>query len=243
MGKDKQLGICSICGENKELTFEHLPPRAAKNDRPVNIQDHRHLFLLSDENFHLYQKFSKSPKGLGGYKLCESCNTGGNYANDYAKLVDEAFPLVIMQRNNKSVQFSINIHPLNVLKQILIFHLCADQDLGALREIIQENNFILDRHQKELPPEIKVFMYATLSDKHRMFGIATGLFNFPGNVATYSEFNFHPFGFIVSLNSDPPLDSMMEITHFKDYNYNELSTINFELPLLNVINERMAFYL
>jgi hypothetical protein len=30
-----KLGICHICGQEKELSFEHVPPAAAFNSRPI----------------------------------------------------------------------------------------------------------------------------------------------------------------------------------------------------------------
>ena len=29
------LGVCRLCGEYTKLSFEHVPPKAAFNDRPV----------------------------------------------------------------------------------------------------------------------------------------------------------------------------------------------------------------
>ena len=33
--KDKRIGLCRLCGNNRPLTFEHLPPKAAFNRYPV----------------------------------------------------------------------------------------------------------------------------------------------------------------------------------------------------------------
>lgn len=38
----KHIGICALCGKEKELTFEHLPPNKAFNftpAKPVNGED------------------------------------------------------------------------------------------------------------------------------------------------------------------------------------------------------------
>jgi hypothetical protein len=40
----KQIGVCHLCGELKALTFEHIPPKAAYNDKPILIQKYEHLF-------------------------------------------------------------------------------------------------------------------------------------------------------------------------------------------------------
>ena len=41
----KHIGICALCGKEKELTFEHLPPNKAFNftrAKPVNGEDFIH---------------------------------------------------------------------------------------------------------------------------------------------------------------------------------------------------------
>lgn len=58
--------ICRLCGELKEMTFEHIPPRSAFNDNQklfTSIQDHL--------DGHRYKKY---PRGIGKYSLCQECN-------------------------------------------------------------------------------------------------------------------------------------------------------------------------
>ena len=37
MKKKPRKGFCAICGLECELTFEHIPPRAAFNDKPSRM--------------------------------------------------------------------------------------------------------------------------------------------------------------------------------------------------------------
>ena len=46
-------GNCHLCGEFKELSFEHIPPKAAFNDRPILIQKNEHFF---DKKSYVYGK-------------------------------------------------------------------------------------------------------------------------------------------------------------------------------------------
>lgn len=234
MDKKEQIGICSVCGEQKKLTFEHYPPQAAFNKTTVLIKDSRHLTPL--ENKYLYGKSMKSRKGFGGYRLCKSCNnnTGDWYARDYSNLVQLAKDTIIEQRENSIINFSIGVKPLNFLKQVLVIHLCADQALGELREVIQPKEFILKKESQLLSKGVKIYMYATLSTTHRFMGISVS-YSFLLNAAVnYSEFNFHPFGFLLALDSEPPLAEMMDITDFYNYEYDETVNIDFSLPLLNI---------
>lgn len=72
-------GNCHLCGEFKELTFEHIPPKAAFNDTPILIQKHEHLF---EEKSYVYGKSIRSNNGSGSYCFCKSCNN--NSGNWYA---------------------------------------------------------------------------------------------------------------------------------------------------------------
>ena len=39
------IGTCRLCGARGELTFEHVPPKAAFNDRGVLLANLHHLML------------------------------------------------------------------------------------------------------------------------------------------------------------------------------------------------------
>src|SRR5690606_24963605 len=80
-------GNCHLCGEFKELTFEHIPPKSANNDRPILIKKHEHLF---DKKSFVYGKSIRSNQGAGAYCFCESCNnnTGTWYGRDFSSFVN-----------------------------------------------------------------------------------------------------------------------------------------------------------
>ncbi len=199
MKSDKIINNCSICGQIKELTFEHFPPGASGNQLPVFMMDHRHLTPF-DEN--LYGKKVKSNKGLGANKTCKECNnnTGGYYANEYVKFVKSFINCEgKLNESHNLMQFELCVFPLRLLKQIIIHHLCADQALGQIRSLVNQTNFILDPEAKSLSNQIKLFLYATFSNTHRFQGISIC---WDTNLVTprcYSEFNFHPFGTLLSI--------------------------------------------
>ena len=68
MSKKKIVeGECSVCGNIGRLSFEHIPPRSAFNNKPIQIQNHINLF--EKESF-LFGKGTCLNKGLGAYSLC-----------------------------------------------------------------------------------------------------------------------------------------------------------------------------
>ena len=82
MSKKKILGKCHLCGSYGELTFEHVPPRAAFNNRPVIPMSHDQAFNLRPEES---PKGPIQQRGMGGYTLCSNCNnrTGHWYGSSF----------------------------------------------------------------------------------------------------------------------------------------------------------------
>ena len=239
--KNKNIGVCAICGLTKKLTFEHYPPKAAFNENPVLIKDHRHI---NPAEAHLYGKSMRSNRGMGGYKLCATCNnnTGTWYAKEYIDVVTKSSPIIANAHDSQRVQFSIQLKPLNFLKQVLTFHLCADKATGIVRKYVSENNFILDKSAKDLSEKIKIYMYATNSVTHRFMGISTVFTGDINNIGSYSEFNFHPFGFLLALDSPPPEQLMKDITYFKEFDFNQNENIEFSLPILSTNRGMIGTY-
>src|SRR5215213_3546525 len=91
MSKKKTVGNCSICGNYGQLSFEHLPPRAAFNKATV-IQ-----YKLEDV-VNTSRKSKGKPKqgGTGAFTLCENCNnmTGGLYGKEYVKWTRNCFDIL-----------------------------------------------------------------------------------------------------------------------------------------------------
>lgn len=203
------------------------------------MQYAKHLIFPGFE----YGKRVKSNRGLGDYGTCEKCNNdlGSYYSKNYKELVD-GFSVKGFNSNSTFVEFELKICPLNVLKQIIIHHLCADRELGMLRELESIKNFIVDKYDKNLTDRLKLFMYATNSNIHRFFGITFNNDFQSKKIRTLSEFNFHPFGFVLTLDSEPPRDDFIEITHFKNFDFDESKLIKFSLPIIQISTLSCGYY-
>jgi hypothetical protein len=230
----KQIGICHLCGEFKELTFEHIPPKAAFNDKPILIQKHEHLF---DQQSYVYGKSIRSNNGAGSHCFCVSCNsnTGTWYARDFSNFVGQArdyFANVDTISRLNFIEFDFS--PLNVLKQILTMFIGIDHSKFLSNDKLL-TSFILEKENKELPYKYQIYIYNTISDKKRMYGIQWNTLNRRMN--THSEITFNPFGYFLAVDSEPPIESMTNITNFKKYNFNESK--GFIIPLTFLKTEKM----
>jgi len=119
MGMAKPVfGTCHICGVHGKLSFEHVPPEAAFNNR--RILHTAFEKVLSSENLDEVRGRVQQ-RGAGAYTLCEKCNsdTGSWYAGAYADWAQQAMRLIIGTRGRPSLMYPFNLFPLRVLKQVV----------------------------------------------------------------------------------------------------------------------------
>ena len=114
---------CNVCCQNRDLTFDHVPP---KTTRKI-IQKHstwlktKDILVKNWENDTVVQK-------LGFNTVCKECNgMSSQYINEYNHMVTQLLEIISRQGiNNQSVQITIN--PLIVFKQILYMFFVQNND-------------------------------------------------------------------------------------------------------------------
>ena len=80
----KVFGRCRLCGNEGRLSFEHVPPRAAFNDRPILLYKFDEILDLGPDDTPP-EGGTVQQKGAGAYTLCERCNnnTGSWYGKHF----------------------------------------------------------------------------------------------------------------------------------------------------------------
>ncbi len=222
-------GKCRICGINKKLTFEHVPPESAFNSAPIFIQKHYHLH---DKESYLFGKRHLSNRGAGDYYTCISCNnnTGSWYGESYKRFsYIGVFAIKHKVYASKIIEFEYAIKPLNILKQILAMFMSIDSS-GQLLELKGLKEFILDKDSNDLPTSLKVYLYHTFSKSVRN---GWGFMRTEKGYHTLGELTFPPFGFVYTINSQPIRGDYFEITTFKNYRFNQTIQTRLALPFLN----------
>jgi hypothetical protein len=230
--RKKIFGICHLCGNDRELSFEHVPPRAAFNDKPViKVRCEEIIGLGPDE----IVKGPLQQRGIGGHTLCIKCNsdTGGWYGRPFVDWCYQAMHILIKSGGKPSLVYLNYLLPLRILKQVvtMFFSVNADTFGQANPELVR---FVLDRDRKYLPPAYRFFIYYNTTGRFRLAGIV-GQMNLlaPGAKPTLmSEITFPPFGYLMTLDSEPPDKRLFEITHFSRYDYNEFKVMTLKLPVL-----------
>lgn len=245
----KNYGLCALCRKEGELTFEHIPPRAAFNSNRAKIVTLDSL--LSEPERRPWQieglHYNNLQKGMGMASLCKKCNndTGTLYGEEYRK-----FALTIaklLQENPNLDNLAIEIekfYPARIIKQVISMF-CSinnydDTRLNALRE------FVLDKHKTMLDTsKYKVSMYYTRSRYARLlpFTVSVHFDEGTSGIMCMSEITTYPFGFILYLD---PTDNWnyhgTDITSFFQFDYNTPVSAQLSVPIYEVNNWAIEDY-
>lgn len=232
-------GTCRLCGVYGPLSFEHVPPRSAFNNRRVlskRAADIRDIDLY-DRSGQIQQR------GAGAYTLCVKCNndTGSWYGPAYADWAIQGMTLLDRAALAPSLYFTYHLYPLRVLKQItsMFFSTNAETFREAQPEL---EKFVLSRAARGIPPQVGIFAFLTSSEVSRRLAVcATRDFDF-GAASVFSEVTFRPFGYLMALGSPPPDSRLVDISFFASFGYHECKSLSLRLPLLNVASTVPADY-
>jgi hypothetical protein len=231
MRRNKIEGKCHICGIEGPLTFEHTPPRAAFNNKRVITFSFEEAMKLGPDEI---SRGKIQQKGMGSYTFCGKCNnnTGQWYGVKFADWCYQGMDILIKSKGKPSLFYFHYIFPLAVIKQIVVMFFSGNNYgfNNANPELVE---FILNKKKRFLHPKYRFFVYYNIEGKLRTGGL-TAKCDASGahEPIIMSEINFPPFGYLMTLNSQPPDNRLCEISHFARYSYDEFVRFSFKLPVL-----------
>lgn len=219
-----QNGICRICKKRKDLSFEHIPPKAAFN-KYTKFRVIPFLEYVQNSNNEDYKTTAKLQQGgLGEYCLCRSCNSflGINYVPEYLKMAQVGMGIFKIKTFEKVNFTTFEISPFRFLKQVIAMFICINESEFTDNEP-ELLKFVRDSKETYLPEKFRVFMY--LNNVGQFRNLTKMYTNTHGYV---NELTFPPFGFVLSMDSNFSF-SLTEITKFKFLDENYKDEVNFEL--------------
>jgi hypothetical protein len=153
-------GICRLCGYNKKLSFEHIPPKSAFNKQPRVFETLQDLLQC-----HSHTKFRR---GIGKHSLCEDCNsnTGGWYGDAFVDWTRQGLEWFEKLGDKGLFSLPYYIKPLNVIKQTLVMAL-AMSSVHTLNYHRELRLFVLNKERKYLPPKYQVYVYFNVDGQPR----------------------------------------------------------------------------
>lgn len=226
-----RYGICRLCGNYDKLTFEHIPPKKAFNNKQILLRTFEKLIA---EKSKYREPFYK---GLGRYSLCERCNnlTGTWYGSAFVNFIEQGLVYYQSVKSNKILTLPYYIRPLNVLKQILMMML-AMQPPNAPTYHRELRRYLLSRTNLQLPSEYKIYLYYFAAGQLRFeSGTAMLDVNNGGGSLVLAEVTIPPFGYFVTstnnkLKPNPVLKQLCDITWFNQYQYNVWTRLHLRIP-------------
>lgn len=233
MPRKKHYGICRICGLYNKLSFEHVPPKAAFNNKPIvrtTIEELERANLDYRE-----VKGSRQQRGRGAYTLCDKCNsvTGHWYGQAFAEWAAQSLHVLHLRLDSPQIYLPFFIFPLRVLKQILCMF-ASQADGLAYRSHPSLRRFLLNPHNMDFEADLRVFMYLNVGRLFRSLGVAAVGDLKRHNTHLMSETNFPPFGYVLTIRSPPPDERLVEITHFARDSYKDWHDVWLRIPFLPV---------
>ena len=227
------VDICHLCGDYTKLSFEHVPPQAAFNDRPIVQASIEKLLKKEADLDNISGKTFQ--RGAGGYTLCEQCNslTGRWYGSAYVDWIYQAAKVLLQSRGGPSLYYPYRLFPLRVIKQIVCMFFSAN---GAKFREAQEDlvRFVLNKENRFLEPHIRIYCFYSPSARSRQSGVS-GILNFDTHSQSIiSEIVFPPMGYVMSLNQISPDERLFDITFFSKYRYNDWKEFGLKMPSLPI---------
>lgn len=230
--RKRRRGICHLCGSSGFLSFEHVPPRAAFNDKPVLLV--RFKELLENGPEYKPRRGRVQQLGAGGYTLCESCNndTGSWYGPAFVDWCYHGYQILRQTNGKPSLIYASEVYPLRIIKQIatMFFSVNGPQFREKHPDL---ERFVRNREEKYLNPQYRFYVYYNAEGCPRKLGTSViGHFGDSSAMVIMNEITFPPYGYVLTLNSNPPDQRLVEISRFADYSYYDRDTLHFDLPVL-----------
>lgn len=248
--KNKPVGICHICGQTKELTEEHIPPRGAGNTKTVKfhtLNDFLHEDHISGKKQLSEFKYQQSQGGFHIPTICKECNnnTGSFYApaySDFARIIYISLSKYDVNKMlNHNLTFKCQLKPLNIYKQILAMF-CSILTPQTV-DTYKFGDFILDKNANSLnDKQNKLHMFLVPSNSAFKSIPAYGIYNTNnGKFIMISELIAPPFGFVLNLTPNSVSINLPDLSTFCDFSYDEITTLGFEIPFLKPLQSFMMY--
>ena len=225
-------GVCHLCGEHCVLSFEHVPPEKAFNDKPAFLIPFEEAIHLGPDD-EPQSRPKKQQRGMGGFTLCESCNnnTGSWYGGHFVQWSYDAAMLLERSDGKPTLHYPYYIYPLPILKQIISLFLSVNSP-RMQRKHSELAHFVLNKEVKYLNPRYRFFAYYTTEGRPRQLPFGRMYDIFTDTDPYLSEITTFPFGYVMTIDSKTPDSRLFDISHFSRYEYDEFVVLSLRFAVL-----------
>jgi len=238
MAKATVRGVCRICGERRELSYEHVPPRCAFNQRPARMYSLEQWVILESGGPAQYRD---QQRGSGYVTLCADCNNrrGGrwNVPNFclWARTGDAAIRRFPADETVTEVSFrpTKQLRPLPFVKQIVSMMLALNEPaFGAAYPALCE--FVVEKERVGLPDDYRAYLslcdigFARWVGRYDFLGITLD-----GDLETVvaTELSYYPFTYVLSIGPPLHVGELSDITDYAHRPRSDIITDKVTLPV------------
>ncbi len=239
MGKRTRKGVCAVCCEYAELSFEHIPPRSCYNNRSMEFLTGTKVFERAPG---AVMRGTISQRGAGGQYTCGQCNNAAGrwYVPETIQWVARGVEVLsrIGDREGQdtrpfsrfvNVVFS-GVKPLLFLKQVVYMFLCINGPGFTVRHP-DLRAFVLDRESTNMSDECHFHIGLTWGPGARSVA-GSAVTDLRRSGATYiSDISFPPFTYAMWLGQPYHALAPCEITRFKSYEASQVCDVPLALQV------------
>ncbi len=222
---------CRLCGITKQLSFEHVPPRAADNAATRFRPNTRELIDYRYRGGPAPSVIEER-RGCGAYTLCGPCNQRcGRYAVEFIQWARRWRELLSAHPSALLIKAAPWCRRSRVMKQTIAMMLSTSPP-GTGRNIEGLRHYVWDATECALPTGVGVYAALTRSMDARQAGGA-GKVDLTGGHSVFSEIVFHPLVLVMTMGgSRAPDTRLTDITYFALSRYDERQPTQLELSVL-----------
>lgn len=226
----KKYGKCHLCGKEGQLTFEHLPPEKANNNREAHAITGdalvKHIGGIKDPWDFKGVRYKNLQSGMGAFTLCAKCNnnTGAWYANDYINFsnsIGYALNNDIDKENAQSIYVKLReMYPLRIIKQIICMFI-STMNLDFLDKNPDLREFVKNKELRNFnAKKYRISMYFLKQHRNGWSGLNVLLYK-DLKTKTVAYMDLYPVGYILEIDpTEERYDYVLDITNFAtDFSY------------------------
>jgi hypothetical protein len=233
---------CRICRQGEaQLSYEHIPPRAAFNDEPTTVYGFDDWLNRSSDGELPGGRIEQ--RGAGARTLCERCNnnTGSWYGTELKRAANTAATLLmnaplkefdsLLEHRWAQVrlkQSGTGPDPLRFIKQVVTMLLATSPPELTLNHP-ELGDFVLDRMRTGLSDRYRFYLALYAGPYARTTGVVPALDVERNRHDTFVEVAWPPYAYVMTVDSEPDAVETVDITSMVDIGYNQRADIELDL--------------
>ncbi|WEV74240.1 hypothetical protein OZX74_01355 [Bifidobacterium sp. ESL0798] len=249
-----RTGECHVCGQNKLLSFEHIPPQSVGNRHKVLVYSGEEAIEAGSFGTGNVGglKYRQQQRGLGFQTLCRDCNSylGNHYVRPFDKFLLASVygirnpdrHLIAIDHEHRLCQMTASsLQALAFSKQV-VSNFCTVTTPGGMSDC---RDYLLNCEDNRFPERYRLHMYLLpdLTGPSIFSDWITVIYK-DRQYLTFAVVAFPPFGFILcDLDySDAIPDKAGDVTDLTRTRWSDAVSAQFTLPVIEGDLARRPFF-